>query len=192
MKTIRPAALCLLVGSLFAQLPVHAQRPTPNPTLEARVAALETKVAKMESGQVQEADLVGTYAATIFALDLQGNPTVQTETAVGTFTLNADHTASFSGKGAHCRLEQAASWFVACDPSQTGSFSGTGTWSIAADGSLVIQDQGGNDVIDDPNFIGAGGRVIIAGGTADLTGQPTPEIYSLIMILIRLPNAPTP
>jgi len=155
------------------------------------VAALEAKVAKLESGQFEEADLVGTYAATIFALDLQGNPTVQTETAVGTLTLNADHTASFSGNGAHCKLEQAGAWFVACDPSETGPSSGTGTWSIV-DGSLVVQDEGGNDVINDPNFIGAGARVIISGGTLDLTGQPTPEIYSLIMILIRLPNPPTP
>jgi hypothetical protein len=50
----------------------------------------------------------------------------------------------------------------------------------------------GNDVINDPNFIGAGGRVIISGGTVDLSGEPTPEIYSLTMILIRLPKRPLP
>ncbi|MGH9254574.1 MAG: hypothetical protein ACRD3C_08390 [Vicinamibacterales bacterium] len=187
MNRARVGLLCLLVAFVFAPLPAGAQNG-----VSARLDALEARVRKLESGQVQENDLVGSYAGVAFALDLTGTPKVQTETGVGTFTLNADHTASFTGRGAHCLLEQVATWSVACDPSHTGSFSGTGTWSIDANGSLVIQDSNGDDLIHHPNLIGAGGRVIISGGTADLTGQPTPEIYSIIQILIRLPNPPTP
>jgi hypothetical protein len=159
------------------------------------MAALEARVDKLETGAVVAADLVGTYAATIFALDLQGDPAarVQTETAVGTITLHDDptRTVTVTGNGAHCALLQSSgAWGVACDPNETGAFSASAFWSIDQGGSLVIQDGAGNDFINDPNFIGAGGRVIISGGTGDSTGQPTPEIYSLIMILIKLPPTP--
>jgi hypothetical protein len=187
MNRTRVGLLCLLVAFVFPPPPAGAQTG-----VSERLRALEGRVGKLESGQVQESDLVGSYAGVAFALDLTGTPKVQTETGVGTLALRADHTASFTGSGAHCRLQQSATWSVACDPSHTGSFSGTGTWSIDANGSLVIQDANGDDVIHKPNFIGAGGRVIISGGTADLTGRPTPEIYSIIQSLNRLPNPPTP
>ena len=69
-----------------------------------------------------------------------------------------------------------------CDPPESGP--GTGTWTIDQDGSLVLQNENGEDIINDSNFIGAGGRVVISGGTVSSAS----EIYSNIMIAIRLPN----
>jgi hypothetical protein len=197
MRSSRFIPICVIAGFLVvpaASLAGATEKKSPpaGPALEKRIETLERRVRKLESGNVTEKDLVGRYAATIFAVDLTADPRVQTETAVGTFTLNADRTATFSGEGAHCFLGHASTWFVGCDPGQTGSFSGTGTWALQPDGSLAIWDMDGNDVINDPNFIGAGGRVIISGGTVDLSGEPTPEIYSLTMILIRLPKRPLP
>ena len=189
VKSIRVACLWLAVGSVVVAAPAYAQgRPAAPPSVSARMDALEARVAKLESGAVVEADIVGSYAATIFAMDLQSQPKVQTETATGTFTLAADHTVSFTGSGAHCALEQTATWFVGCDPGETGDFTGTGTWAIGGDGSLQILHSSGDPMINDPNFIGAGGRVIISGGT----GASATEIYSLIMILVKLPPAPLP
>jgi hypothetical protein len=194
MKTICVASLCLVVAFVAFPRFAHAQGPTSS--LAARIAALEARVAKLESGAVVEADLVGTYGATIFALDLQNVPHVQTETAVGTITLNADHTASFAGTGAHCKLAMPAAWTLSCDPSETGPGSGEATWKIEGDGStswLVVQNEDGDDVINDPNFIGAGGRMIISGGTGAFPSSAAPvETYSLIMILIKLPATPLP
>lgn len=188
---MRAASLTFVVASLFAPLPVHAQTVQ---SLAARVATLEASVEKLESGRVVERDLFGKYAAVSFAVDLQASPKVQTETAVGTFTLYSNHTAEVTGDFAHCFLSQpGGAWAVACDPNETGTGSATGVWFIDQDGSLVIEDPvTGEGFINDPNFVGAGGRMIISGGTLDLSGNPTPEIYSLIMILTKLPATPPP
>jgi hypothetical protein len=198
MNSTRLARLCLLVTCVFA--PLSAQAQGPGASLQARVAALEALVAtlqsdhatldgrvgKLESGEFDEADLVGTYRAHVFAIDLTGDPAkVQTETSVGTFTLNPDNTASISGMGIHCRLQQSTPWFVECDEPEIAD-AVSGTWSVQ-DGSILVQ-VGGEDAFG--GVIGAGGRVIISGGTANLTEIPdrTPEIYSPLLIAIRLPN----
>ena len=204
MYGIRVASLCFVGALVLAPLPARAQGPSNNlNALNARVTALEAAVAalqgantvldgrvdKLESGEVTADDRVGTYRVLVFATDLTGNPaTVQTETGSATFTLEAGGAASFSGMGQHCRLLQASPWFVECDDPEGGS--GTGTWFVDSEGSLRLLDSGGRDLIGDENFIGAGGRVIIAGGTLDATEIPnrTPEVYSNIMIAIRLPN----
>ena len=188
MKKIRVASLCFVVAFVLAPLPAQAQNiPARVATLEAAVAALGARVGKLESGQFDMDDLVGTYRMHIFAIDLTGNPAkVQTETAGATLTLRDDGTALLSGSGIHCRLLQGTPWFVECDAPESGE-GVEGTWSLQ-DGSLVLQ-VGGQDAIS-PNFIGAGGRVIISGRTLDLTEIPdrTPEVYSEIIIAIRLPN----
>lgn len=181
MNKIRVTSICFVAALALPSLPARAEGP--GSSLAARMAALEARVAKLESGQVEAADLVGTYAVNVFAVDLLGNPArVRNETSSFTVTLNANGTASFAGTGADCTLQQGAPWFVTCN--QEGG-AGTGTWTVK-DGSLEIHDENGEDVINDPNFIGAGGRVIISGGTS--FGETPTEGYSVIMIMIRLPN----
>ena len=188
MSSIRIAALCFIVAFAFVPRPIYAQGPPgASSSVAARLAALEARVAKLESGQVDEADLVGTYRAHIFAIDLSGNPAkVQTETGGGTITLNADHTASLTGiLVIHCRLLQASPWFVQCDDPEIAE-AVLGAWSVQ-DGSLLVQVNG-EEALN--GLVGAGGRVIISGGTADDTEMPprTPEVYSNLVIAIRLPN----
>ena len=177
----------------LSALPVMAQgrRPAGTGNVAALIADLQARVAKLESGQVEE--LVGAYAVTHFGLDMvgtPGTPHVVSETLNGTVTLYADRTASMTVDSAHCGLSRTTAWFASCNPATTGTFSVNGTWALQSDGSLGVWDLDGNDLINDPNFIGAGGRIIISGGTFDATSIPNqiPEVFSQIMILIRLPG----
>ena len=130
----------LLLAAVIA-VDAKGQKSKDDKGTKAQIAALTARVAKLETGQVEEDDLVGTYAGTSFALDLvgtPGTPHVQTETGFGTLELFADRTALITGDGAHCRLLPTSAWIAECDPTETGSFSVPGTWAMQADGSLGV------------------------------------------------------
>jgi hypothetical protein len=186
MNSIRVASLVFVVALLCAPVPARAQGPPPGPgaNISARVAALEAAVAKLQSGQIDVADLVGTYAGIVLQLELNapaGLASIENQSAALTFTLNNDFTALISGLDRFCNLTQtaAATWSRAC-PSPESASNVAGNWFVDANGSLVVQ-IGGQDVINDPNFIGAGGRVVISAGTAG-------SGHTVFMVLIRMPN----
>lgn len=177
-------AVCLALVFTIVSLPAYAQGRRPvNPldvirSLVQRIDALTERVSKLESGQVDAADLVGTYALHIFGIQVLANPArVAPETFAGTVALNADGTYSIAGTDGECTLQQAVSWAVTCS-GRSGSM--TSTWRVE-DGMLVIVDEDG----EHPSAIGAGGRMMIFGGTADFL--PTGG-FSNIGIAVRLPN----
>jgi hypothetical protein len=182
--------------------------------LQGADTALDGRVDKLESGQIDESDLIGTYAAVILQLGLSTHTvsgvTVQHQTASGTFTLSGNPTpcadqeattpcysAVISGSDAFCHVfpvppASALGWRTIC--SQPEVFANApAEWRVDTDGSLVVQ-VGGEDVINDPNFIGAGGRVIISAGTGGQNGGPgsvplqNGEGHSVFMVLTRMPN----
>ena len=243
LRRIAPL-VCLLVSALaFQPAPAAAQGPpagggaannlmTTIDALTARVTALEAavtaeasnratadtalggRVGKLESGQFDASDLVGTYAAVILQLGLSTHTvsgvTVQHQTASGTFTLTGDSTdctdpeattpcysAVISGSDAFCHVfpvfpASSLGWRTICSAPEVFT-NEPAEWRVDSDGSLVVQ-VGGEDVINDPNFIGAGGRVIISAGTGGRSGGPgvvplqTGEGHSVFMVLTRMPN----
>lgn len=175
MNSIRVASFGLVVAFVFAPLPAQAQAKGPGSGLPARMAALEARVAKLESGQVDAADLVGTYALYLLGVELHGgNPAqIGVETSVAIFPLNADGTGSGTVTDGRCDLQQAVPWVLTCGE-EAGS--GTFTWTVE-NGTLVI--PGDENLVA---TIGAGGRAFIFGGTAPGAG------FSNLGIAIRLPN----
>lgn len=177
---IRVACFALLF--LFTGVSAHAQTPTPGggrqtiQSLSDELAALKARVAKLESGKVEAADLAGTYWIQALGVELHGGFPAQigSETSVGTMTLNADGSGVFTGKDARWDLRQGAPWSLTHSES-TGS--GTFTW-IVEDGKVVIpEDEDGFAAL-----IAAGGKVLIGGGTSDTGG------WSNIFLMFRLPN----
>jgi hypothetical protein len=163
------SALSVLVALVFASVPAVAQGPNSIP---ARLAALEARIAKLESGQVDAADLVGTYTFYVFGTYLSASDQqISAEMTVGTITLNADGTGSGtftdSGYALHVGSPVLESWAEGGEDAIT--------WSVV-DGKLVVPGAFTAE-------IGAGGRVLIAGGTG-LKGDG----WNNIGFLIRQPN----
>ena len=176
--------------------------------------ALDGRVDKLESGEIEASDLVGTYAAIILQLGLsthtQSGVTVQHETASGIFTLSGNSTpcsdleattpcysAVITGSDAFCHVfpvfpASNLGWRTICSTPEVFT-NQPAEWRVDTDGSLVVQ-VGGEDVINDPNFIGAGGRVIISAGTGGQNGGPgllplqNGDGHSVFMVLTRMPN----
>ena len=176
--------------------------------------ALDGRVGKLESGQIDASDLVGTYAAVILQLGLSTHTvsgvTVQHETASGVFTLTGNSTpcadplattpcysAVITGTNAFCQVfpvfpANLLGWRTICSTPEVFT-NAPAQWRVDATGSLVVQ-VGGEDVINDPNFIGAGGRVIISAGTGGQNGGPGSQPlqngngHSVFMVLTRMPN----
>lgn len=203
MNNTRVASLCFVVALVFAPLPAQAQgngngnnnngNGLPQlasalaalqgrvATLESGQAALDARVAKQESGQFDEADLVGTYAMQILGIEMLGAPArIGTETSVVTISLNAGGTVGGTFTDGRCTLQQGPSWSVTCDPINPEVIPpGVLSWTVT-NGTLVISQPG------DENFeatIGAGGRILVAGGTSTVVGS-----WSNIVVMIRLPN----
>ena len=176
----RAAVLGFIVAFGFLAMPAQAQSTN---SVAARLAALEARVGKLESGQVDAADLVGTYRAISFGIDLVAPPAnVGVETNAGTLTLKGDGTFSITNASSNCELQQGSLWSVACNQ-QSGS--ADFTWSVN-DGKVVL------DFGDDTGeaFIGSGGRVLIDAGTTShpIQAGAAFEAFSNLIIAVRLPN----
>jgi hypothetical protein len=156
----------------FAALPAHAQ------DLDARVAALENAVAKL-NGQITADDLVGTYAIHVLESEMHapsspgGFPTqVSSYVTAGTVVLAADFTVTLNGTTSGNTLF----FFPPDGPSLApidGSPNLTGNW-MYTDGTLTI--SGGAP----PLSVAAGGRVLI-GTAADHDSG-----HDVLLILTRL------
>lgn len=180
----RSALLCLFF--VAATLPLQAQPPTPpgetNRNLVERLAALEARVGKLESGQFTEDELVGTYAAFLFGINMLGSPLrnqaiVGVETATWFVTLDPGGTGSVTGSFGSQQLWEGTPWsHVASNESGSESL----TWEVAS-GMLVITFANGED---GSLAIGAGGRVLIGSGFSGMDGSG----WSVVITAIRLPD----
>jgi hypothetical protein len=208
-------ALTATVAALQTALATEtANRLAVDTTLQGADTALDGRVDKLESGQIDESDLIGTYGAVILQLGLATHTvsgvTVQHQTASGTFTLSGNSTpcsdpeattpcysAVISGTDVFCQAfpvfpASTLGWRTICSTPEVFT-NEPADWRVDTDGSLVVQ-VGGEDVINDPNFIGAGGRVIISAGTGGRNGGPglvplqNGEGHSVFMVLTRMPN----
>jgi hypothetical protein len=143
------------------------------------LVALKARVDKLESGRVVAADLVGTYSIHALGVELlAGSPAqIGEETTMGTVTLNADGTGVGVATDSRWDLRQGAPWslFRTETPYPPNAF----TWTVS-NGKVVFP---GNPDPQSALTIGAGGLVLIGGGTG-----PGPSGWSNIFILIRLPK----
>ena len=168
MNTTRLVPLCLFVAFAFAPLPVRAQGPSSN--INARVAALEARVAKLE-GQITAADLIGTYSVVGCQLDLDGtNPAaIQSMAISGTVTLgsNGNGSSNVTGNGINLVLGNPPSE----SPIQFGGPENF-TWTYA-NGTVTSAELG-------TSFnVGAGGRVLTYSALDD-------DNVVVLLILTRL------
>jgi hypothetical protein len=150
----------------FASLPARADDlPRGRTALQRAVAALSARVSKLE-GNIEAADLAGTYRLVVYAGGLSalvtnpGPPPTAVENATishfvisGTVTVNADGTGSIDLAGSGFTLTQGT-WAVA-----PGTFSGseTFTWTYAI-GVVGVAFSDGTSI----NFnVGPGGRLMV-------------------------------
>jgi hypothetical protein len=174
--TTSPAGLLHVAGD--AQVDGNLAGPTIT-ALTNSLAALTARVARLESGQVVDADLVGVYEVQFFGVQLLGNPArIGMEQFAMRFTLNADHTATVTATGGDCDLLQGTPWAVTCE---SGTESGSATWSVQDDQLLINFEDGDQAVVT----IGAGGRVLISGGISEF--EPGAG-FANIAIAIRVAN----
>jgi hypothetical protein len=146
--------------------------------LAARVAALESAVAKLQGAQT-EADLVGTYSVGIFEVDLfdassTQPPQIDVVSFVGTVTLAADGTGSLN-LSAHGSGLQLNPPFVRADEGQAVI---PLTWTYAP-GTLTIAAPRPESF-----SVTAGGQVLFA---VLLDGRSTGIQRTSLAILTRLP-----
>ncbi len=137
------AAVCLVAVTLtMGAVRVDAQGPPTDPgvgsSLAARLAALEARVAALET--IDESDIVGTYKWSTFGIELNsgdagspGTPArVNTSTDNLLFTLNADHTVQvISAGGLRCSLPVLTYGIANCQPGADEDEPAALTWSFA-------------------------------------------------------------
>jgi hypothetical protein len=183
----RAASLTLL--ALLAAVPVSAQTPTPGggrQTIEFlynRLLALEARVAQVESrtdDDIEEADLVGRYLVTMLGVELGQAPYVATEASSVIVSLNADRTVTGTllETTGRCRLMLAGGSNVTCEDQEEPA--STPTWRYE-NGYVILTDEEG----DEEFLVGAGGGMILGGGTINfLPGHG----WSAILVGMRLPT----
>lgn len=143
-------------------------------------------MAKLESGQVQAADLAGTYRLYSLGIELHGNPhaggptpaQISTETDATTLTLRSNGTGSISGQTKRFDLVKGG-------PAQGGLWSLTNNSSAPFSEPFIWRIENGELVIGGYRIvIGAGGRVLIWGiGSGFVPGGS----WSQLGIAFRLP-----
>jgi hypothetical protein len=171
MKTA-PIVCSLALCALTIAAPAFAQLATVSPGDPIRAVdinnlvnafnALKTRVDKLESGQVDAADLVGTYSFTSIHVALSGGTpaSIASYGILGTATLAANGTGTIHIALEGNQLTQGNPWTLVPvsltdDPSIT--------WSYAA-GVLNVTD---GDEIDFDFRVAAGGRVLTFAGRTD-------------------------
>jgi hypothetical protein len=185
---MRPKTTLLTIAFTLASLPAFAQRPDGAgetlQSLSAKLAALTERVAKLESGRVDAADLVGTYIWAYLGVQLQGNPARIDLESVDSdqtrFTLNADGTAAVSVGALDCQLQEGAPWVVL--PCESESGQGTATWHVNG-AKLIIDFPDGDQFELD---ITAGGRVLASSGA--VSNQQFGYAFANIGLLVKLPT----
>jgi hypothetical protein len=181
--TSAPTSKLHVVGNAAVAGDMTVTGALGGPTIQSlvdSVAALTTRVAKLESGQIVAADMVGTYRMEFLGHQLLGNPArIGLEQFTLGFTLNADTTMTLNFTGGDCELVQGTPWAVTCEM-ESGSDAG-GSWSVQ-EGKLVMVFPDGDQM---DATIGAGGRVLVGSGLSEF--QPG-AAFGNIAIAMRLPN----
>ena len=169
-------AVLTLVLSL-ASIPALAQPQKP-PTnadfqaLAAQLTALQARVAKLESGAVVAADLVGTYRLFSFGTEMHGNPArIGNEVAEATITFRADGTGTVTWTDYRADLREGSPWFITHG---VNPFEGEFAWNLTSEGLTGLGTT--------PN-VSAGGRIIFWGGQS----QTVNGSWSQLAIAVKLP-----
>ena len=171
-------SVCLLI-LLAITFPTRAPAQGASNNLQARVAALEARVEKLESGQVSEEHIFGSYSIHALGIALQAGPPalIGAETSRGIATFNDDGTVTFEDTGdASWNLREGMPWTLTLNPFTPAS--GVLTWSVV-NGKVVIDRTGDDDVV---LTIGASAHVLSGGETSESEG------FSNIFMMIRLPD----
>jgi hypothetical protein len=187
MKLRVAGLLCLATLTLVPTLAYAQKSPTPTrgggkETIEFlynRIQALEARLAKLEAGRVESAEIVGRYSLHAFGVQLMANPLarVSNEASSGILTFNADKTVCPSGvKDARWNLFQGAPWYLEYTEDIYPDV--CRNWDIV-DGTLVIFEPGDEDV---ELTISAGARILIGGGTSNASA------WANIFMLVKLPK----
>lgn len=174
-KTARPLKLsAVFLAFVFALNALNANAGENPKSLAIDLEALEARVAKLE-GQIQAADLVGSYAMNGIQNELnannQGRPSVSSYVYGGTIVLSGNGTFSFSAS------QNGNALFLGSQPSrqpvQSSDPPFTSTWTYAG-GIVTLQGL--------PLTLSAavGGRVLI-GTTANHS-----DGTNVLLILTRL------
>jgi len=164
MYCFRVASLCFIVALVLAPLPARAQGPTSS--LNARVAALEAAVSKLQ-GNIIAKDLVGTYSVYLLGISMDPPGTEATFNEMssyafaGTATLTENFRGSLNGTiGGRVMTEQAANlnWTnIGGGGAQAGNFS----WSYN-NGTLTITPDPGVQFKDFDLSVIAGGQAAVS------------------------------
>jgi hypothetical protein len=158
MRTLPVAFVCFVVASAITPFPAYAQG-----NIQARLAALEDRVAKLE-GRISAEDLVGRYRVTGLITDLDGGPpaSVTMYAVAGVLRLDADGTGFIRQRGGAINLVEGSPWTddAAPLPRERTDI----TWDYAS-GVLHITD--GTPNLDLNLNVGAGGRVLTSAGLSD-------------------------
>jgi len=180
----------LFVAFALASVPVSAHDRDDrkgdhlNSALARAVAALTERVSKLE-GNLESADLAGTYSLSAFQSDLlamvpatptpQRNAIIGVQTSTGTVTVNADGTGSFAGSGNGSVLIQGL-WTL---NATQGADAGTFTWTYANGIMMVALDDGNHIEL----AVGPAGRLLVGARSAlDAVDQ---HATSLLVVLTR-------
>jgi hypothetical protein len=186
---IRAAALCLVALTfLIGAVRAEAQGPPAGPggaaSIAARIAALEARVAALET--IDESDIVGNYKFQMLGIELNrgfagtpGTPArVNTEASDVVIALNADHTAEISGTTGRCTLPVLTFGIVTCQPLEEEPL--TFSWSFA-NGVLTVS----GDPEGPMEFAVPASGVIVFGGSSEF--QPG-HSWANIGLLVKMPN----
>ena len=186
---IRAAALCLValtfcIGAGRAEAQTPPAPPSSCASLAARLAALEARVAALET--IDESDIVGNWRWQSLGIEINRGFAPGTPARVGSeadndvvVTLNADHTVQISGSTLRCKLPILTFGIPTCEPLVEEPV--TLTWSFA-NGVVTIS----GDPEDGPlEFAVPANGVIVFGGTSEF--QPG-HTWANIGLLVKMPN----
>lgn len=170
-------AVSLFVFMLGA-IPAYAQKPPSGAEFQALTAqlnALTARVAKLESGAITSADVVGTYRLFSLGIEMHGNTAdIGNEVADATITFRADGTGTVNWTDYRADLREGSPWFMThgVDP-----FVGEFNWTLTADGLVGLFDDAEGATVS------AGGRIIFWGGQS----QTVNGSWSQLAIAVKLP-----
>jgi hypothetical protein len=186
---------------LLASIPAHAQGPggPPPNSLAAQVAALQTRVSKLE-GNIDASDLVGTYSLlvmdTVMTAFHPGVPggvspvpaTITTNSTNATFTLNADGTGSVNISVCEMARLTQGTWSLTGDSScgpQSTQRALTWTYANGVNSITVLDDNGNPDHNGPLSFtVALGGRLLVLGGSPFHPADPSSD--HLLFLATRL------
>jgi len=167
MYSLRVAPLCFVVALVLAPLPARAQGAQSN--LNARVAALEAAVSKLQ-GNIIAADLVGTYSVHLLGISMDPPGTAATFNEMssyafaGTATLAGNFRGSLSGTIAGIVMTEQAANLNWTNNGGSSALGGDFSWSYNNGILTITFDPGVQSKDFDLSVIAGGEAAVSANG----------------------------